>query len=383
MMADLRLGGFGQGSTQTTLDRLNEHSFSGISQEGTKAQGYQELKAYVSQLGANATLRVKNSNSRSELALGKQGFFARLFKGDRSELTANTIARLVQENLSLPGADNFLNLLRNENGDGYDVSRDRLLAAFTQIESMKGLDNLVAPFERRAMPGLMGAAAAERFKAEYPSQIDATSAPSNPIAEGIRLNSKIYGDVMNRGTVRFDAESGRLFIDNKFTKATHDDGSFAVENARQAVRFFTDVLRLDPSDKKDQRVIQNAMNNVLSFFTQTNYIEAARVGGKEIGAVEVAAHRIDFAGSISARDGMISIERETNAQLVNWDTQNGILNKETGWRYRAVDSFGLPLDYVSLAPHKDFDAGSVEDASRVQFLEKGQRRVADDDGNPV
>lgn len=122
MMADLRLGGFGQGSTQTTLDRLNEHSFSGISQEGTKAQGYQELKAYVSQLGANATLRVKNSNSRSELALGKQGFFARLFKGDRSELTANTIARLVQENLSLPGADNFLNLLRNENGNGYDVS---------------------------------------------------------------------------------------------------------------------------------------------------------------------------------------------------------------------------------------------------------------------
>jgi hypothetical protein len=55
MMADLRLGGFGQGSTQTTLDRLNEHSFSGISQEGTKAQGYQELKAYVSQLGANGS----------------------------------------------------------------------------------------------------------------------------------------------------------------------------------------------------------------------------------------------------------------------------------------------------------------------------------------
>ena len=72
-MADLRLGGFGQGSTQTTLDRLNERSFTRLSQEGTKAQGYQELKAYVSQFGANATLRGKNSNSHRSWSSGSRG----------------------------------------------------------------------------------------------------------------------------------------------------------------------------------------------------------------------------------------------------------------------------------------------------------------------
>lgn len=365
-MADLKLGGFGQGGVQNTLDALNNNGFGGIRPDGAKAKSYQELKAHVSQLGQNATLRVKNGNSARELALGTEGRVARWWKGDRNELTAHTIAKLV--NSSLPGKsdERILSILRNPDGT-YDVSRDRVLQAFNAVEEMYGLNTSNAPFQRKDLPSLQGTDAVKAFKDVYPNapraKVDGTFPPGVETLDGkYEVSGKFYGDVILRGTVKYNEKTENLEINNK-------PSGNPQQNLDEIYRFFSEKLGIDSSNKS---LMQNYMNNILNYAHQDNYHGVVGFGAESVGLAGAASHDVRNEVSIGFRNGHVMMERRIDADLKDVDLPNYISKKETGWRFAATERFSLPFDTLAVPMHH-YDAGQMRDASRVQYLEQGRR----------
>ena len=354
---DLRLGLRSQGSMQTTLDQARERTLD--SAEGQRAKGYDEVKAYIGTLGANATLRVKHGSGEGELALGKQNLAARLFKGDRSELTAHTLANVVKKRFGAVAQSDFLARLTQANGR-FDVSRDAVLAALAGVEEKMGLSNLRGEFERRPVPDLTGETAVKVFSEDYPSRMKS----GQGIAEdGLDLSGRFHGDIVLRGHAR--VENGVLHVGRGL------EGSTPEQNLAELKKFFSEQLGIDSNDTTQ---MSNAMNNVLNFFDQNCYISAA---GRAADSLKFNSgdHDIKFEGTLKLDGANLSITRSISTNLKEAVVESGgLFDRESGWRYQAEDSFKLPLANA-LVPNTEFKPESMTEARRTQNLEKGQRQV--------
>lgn len=359
-MADFKLGASGRRGVDATLNEIKNNGLP--TREGEQAKPYEEVKAYIGTLRDNATLRVKHGSTAGELALGKETKTARLFKGDRSELTANTLASIVQKRFGQLAANTFLERLQTREG-GFDVSRANVLGAFAEVEKLAGMDRLKGDFERRNLPSKTGADAVDTFVSHYPSRLEEGKGKA---LDGLALSGRFFGDIIERGNARF--EHGILRVGRGL------DGSTPEKNAEELKRFFAEGLGIDPEDKKKT---QNAMNNLLNFFDQNCYITATAEAATAIGLTP-GSSRIAFEGTVKLEGSELSIRRNITADVKEMVlVGSGMLDRETGWRYQAEDHFRLPLAETFVS-NMDFRPEAMTDASRVESLERGQRAVSID-----
>jgi hypothetical protein len=357
-MKDLKLGITGSGSNIATLEHMKKE-FHRVKAPGrpddTKA--YDELKTFLSGIQKNVTVRVKHGSGTGELALGKQSGIARLFKGDRSELTAMTLSKMVAERFGVSAGLHFENALRDNEGR-FDLHRDKVLAAFRQVESMLRVDNLTGVFQRHDFGTLQDDQAIAAFKRGYPKP------DASVELDGMKLSARFYGDIVPRS--RVDYEGGALTIRRNIEDYNPQINFITLK------RFFMEKLGIAPEDKER---MQNAMNNVLCFFEQNTYFGAANEAcvrlGFDPGLEDDLVH---FRGVISVEGTDLVMKRDIRADLKELIHEK-FLKIETGWRYQAEDHFRVPMQSIYV-PHAEFKLDALVDARRVEYAERGQREVA-------
>ncbi len=306
------------------------------------------------------TVRVKHGSGTGELALGKQSGIARLFKGDRSELTAMTLSKMVAERFGVSAGLNFEGALRDNEGR-FDLHRDKVLAAFRQVESMLRVDNLTGVFQRHDFGTLQDDQAIAAFKRAYPKP-DASME-----LDGMKLSARFYGDIVPRS--RVDYEGGALTIRRNIEDYDPQINFITLK------RFFMEKLGIAPEDKER---MQNAMNNVLCFFEQTTYLTAADEACVRLGFLAgLQNDLIHFRGVISVEGTDLVMKRDIRSDLKEGllDQKGRLLLRETGWRYQAEDQFRVPMQSIYV-PHAEFKLDALVDARRVEYAERGQREVA-------
>jgi hypothetical protein len=358
-MKDLKLGNMGMGSVAATRKHMQNRVEEGERKVDRESKGYAELKSYVSALKKNVTVRVKHGSGTGELALGKQSGVARLFKGDRSDLTAATLAKIVGDRFGVKAGQEFLGYLK-VGDDRFDLHRDKVLLAFSQFETLMGLDKLTGRLEMRDLGTLEGKPAIEAFDSGYPNRSLGTE------RDGMKLSSSFYGDIVNRG--RVDIENGVLTIRPGLQGRSQEDNFTTLKG------FFTEKLGIPAEDKER---MQNAMNNVLCFFEQNTHNVAVGDACLQLGFIPaVSEDDIQFEGTIAFNGTDLVMKREIRADLKErvFMPGGGAITKETGWRYEAADKFRLPLE-SALVPHADFKLDALVDARRAERAERGQRQV--------
>ncbi len=359
-MKDLKLGSAGLGSIAATRAHLEERR--PVAAQGKEIKGYDQVKAYISGLRHDVTLRVKHGSGTGEMALGKQSAMARFFKGDRSELTAATLSNTVEQRFGGVARDTFMAALRDADGN-LDLHRDKVLSAFRQVEEKMGLGNRVGAFEHRAFPVKTGEAAVKTFVDHYPSRHQEGQGVAS---DGMLLSGRFFGDIVQRGHAYY--ENGVLNVGRGLQGRTEE------QNLQTLKRYFSEGLGIDPNDKTR---MQNAMNNILNFFEQNCYITAAGEACDRMGFYS-GAHEIEFEGTISFDGKDLQMKRSVRTELKELVLQGSQpYDRLTGWRYQAEDSFRMPLESAFVA-NADFKPESMVDASRTEFVERGQRTVSVD-----
>jgi hypothetical protein len=361
-MKDLKLGSSGMGSLAATRERMEGRVNDPNAARGDRAaKGYDEVKSYLSGLRQNVTVRVKHGSGTGELALGKQSGMARLFKGDRSDLTAATLAKAVTDRFGYVAGQKFLASLRNGEGR-LDLHRDNVLAAFRGIETMMGVDKLTGALQKHDFGTLRGDDAIKAFERGYPNRSTGTE------WDGMKLSSRFFGDIVNRG--RVDYEGGVLRIRRDLEDYDPNINFMTLK------RFFTEKLGIALEDKDR---MQNAMNNVLCFFEQTSYTSPAEDAHLRLGLNPGFQDKdTNFEGTISFDGTDLVMKRDIRVDLteVAFEGHKPVY-RETGWRYQAEDRFRLPLQSACV-PHSEFKLDALVDAYRVEYAERGQRTVAID-----
>jgi hypothetical protein len=359
-MKDLKLGITGSGSIIATQEQM-ENRLKMVEARGNPdaTKAYDEVKTFLSGMQKNVTVRVKHGSGTGELALGKQSGIARLFKGDRSELTAKTLHKTVAERFGRVAGDKFDAALRDNEGR-LDLHRDKVLAAFRQVESEMGVDKLTGAFQRHDFGTLQNGQAIAAFKRGYPKPNDSVE------RDGMKLSARFFGDIVTRG--RVDYEDGALSIRRNLEDYDPEINFITLK------RFFMEKLGIAPEDKER---MQNAMNNVLCFFEQSTYITASGEACDRLGFPSgVYNDDLYFRGVISVEGTDLVMKRDIRAELKEMVLQGtGFFARETGWRYQAEDQFRLPMQ-STYVPHAEFKLDALVDARRVEYAERGQREVA-------
>ena len=362
-MKDLKLGSAGMGSLAATRAEMEGHINGRDAARGNReSKGYEEVKSYLSGLRQNVTVRVKHGSGTDELALGKQSRMARLFKGDRSELTAATLTKVVTDRFGYVAGQKFLESLQNGEGR-LDLHRDKVLSAFGEIETMMGTDKLKGALQKHDFGTLRGADAIEAFKRGYPKPDAGTE------HDGMKLSTRFFGDIVARGRVDYDG--GVLKIRRNLEDYDPNINFMTLK------RFFTEKLGIAPENKEQ---MQNAMNNVLCFFEQSTYITAAGEACNRLGFPSgVQDDDISFQGTIAVEGTDVVMKRDIRSDLKEFVVEGTrFFARETGWRYQAEDQFRLPLQ-STFVPHSEFKLDALVDAHRVEYAERGQREVMIDD----
>ncbi len=356
-MKDLKLGSVGHGGVEQTRTRLDNDGFTAA--RGRDVKGYDEVKTYIAGLKHNVTLRVKHGSGTGELSLGKESGVARLFKGDRSELTATTLAKTVEKRFGSAAREKFMQSLTDADGN-VDLRRDKVLAAFGDVEKMLGLDKRIGAFEHRELPAKTGEAAVKTFVDYYPTRVVEGKGKER---DGMLLSGAFFGDIVDRGTAIY--ENGVLKIKRGLTDRTPDQNFEALKT------YFTEQLGIDPNDKTK---MQNAMNNVLNFFEQNCYIGAAGEASDKLG-FPAGGNEMEFEGTISFDGTNLQMVRSMQTEMKEIVIDGTkFYDRLTGWRYQAEDRFSLPLA-STFVPNKEFKPETMFDASRVESVERGQRTV--------
>lgn len=363
-MSDLKLGIAGQGSIAATRAQMEDRSPEAA--RGKAIKGYDEVKTYISGLRQDVTLRVKYGSGTGEMALGKESRTARFFKGDRSELTAETLAKTVEKRFGAVAGEKFKAVLQDADGN-LDLHRDKVLSAFREVETMMGLGNRVGAFERRDFPVKTGEAAVKTFVDHYPSRYqEGQGIPK----DGMLLSGRFYGDIVRRGHAVY--ENGVLNVGRGLQGRTEEQNFEALKS------YFSNELGIDPNDKVK---MQNAMNNVLNFFEQNCYNTAAGEASDRLNFYS-GAHEIEFEGTISFDGTDLQMKRSVRTELkeivVLPRGGGGAYDRLTGWRYQAEDGFRIPLE-ATFVPNAEFKPEAMVDASRMEFVERGQRTVTIED----
>ncbi len=355
----IKLGGIGSGDVAATMNAVQDRGLRNAADQ--KANNFDQIKSYVSGLPGDAVLRVKYGSTTGELSLGKEGWWARTFKGERNELTTAVLKSAVEAKFGAGLASVFENKI-TMNGEGYKLTKADIAAAFSEIEQLAGRGNETGAFERKLIPDTTP----EQTKADFVRYCPSKAEILTDVGD-YSLHRGVVGDIINRGTVTLD--NGML----KISRGRTDDHSVDT-NLENILQFFEQKLGIDRNDKAQ---MNNTISNVLMFFDQNSYISPLGEGVQSQLGKNMGENNPRFTVTLTVADGKIHARRDAFVDNVSElvISRDGPYESKTGWRFTAGHSFDIPVD-KALQSHTDFQPTDIENAARTEYFERGQREVS-------